>query len=186
MATKKTKKTSARTVRTRSPSRERTGVSPAPTKKSARSSKPGKPSMAEVTEARVQALAKVFAALGARNAERWARTHVDEGSDELGRFVLLRAMWLRSIEPGRLLAAARRDRTAGPAIERMMKTANLADLDALVRYAQRTSLDDVCRVLDDPADNDDGIRWGVFRIDAKGLPLWSLDRLRTGLDDSEP
>ena len=134
----------------------------------------------------MQALAKVFAALGARDAERWARTHVDDGSDELGRFVLLRAMWLRALEPGRLLASARRDRTAAPAIERLMKTASLADLDALVRYAQRTSLDDVCRVLDDPADNDDGIRWAVFRIDAKGLPLWPLDRLRTGLDDSEP
>jgi hypothetical protein len=193
MATKKKPPRPSRTVRTRLPtrssSREVTGVVDVDRdlgqgragKKSGK-----KPSVSEVTEARVQALAKVFAALGARNAETWARTHVDDGSDELGRFVLLRAMWLRSIEPGRLLANARKDRTAGPAVERLMKNASITDLDALIRFAQRSSLDDVCKVLDDPADNDDGIRWAVFRVDAKGLPLWTLDRLRTGLDDSEP
>lgn len=194
MATKKKPPRSSRTVRTRPPrssSREVTGVVNVDRDISQRGAGAGakkgkKPSVSEVTEARVQALAKVFAALGARNAETWARTHVDDGSDELGRFVLLRAMWLRSIEPGRLLANARKDKAAGPAVERLMKSASIADLDALIRFAQRTSLDDVCRVLDDPADNDDGIRWGVFRVDAKGLPLWALDRLRTGLDDSEP
>lgn len=193
MATKKKPPRTARTVRTRLPtasrssSREVTGVVNIDRDLSRSGAKKAKkPSVAEVTEARVQALAKVFAALGARNAETWARTHVDDGSDELGRFVLLRAMWLRSIEPGRLLANARKDKAAGPAVERLMKNASITDLDALIRFAQRSSLDDVCKVLDDPADNDDGIRWAVFRIDAKGLPLWGLDRLRTGLDDSEP
>jgi hypothetical protein len=159
-------------------------------KKSARPSKAtasrAKPPTAKVTEARVQALAKVFGALGARNAEQWARTHIDDGSDELGRFMLLRALWLRALEPGRLIAAARRDFRSRPAIDRLLDAASLEDLDALVRYAQRTALDDVCRVLDDPADNDDGIRWRVFRIDTKGQPLWPLDRLRAGLEDSAP
>lgn len=180
MATKQRK--SPRTVRTRVPTKSQLQSQ----SQSGRAASKRKPSVSEMTEARVQALAKVFAALGARNAERWARTHVDDGSDELGRFVLLRAMWLRSIEPGRLLANARKDRNTGAAVERLMKTASIVDLDALIRYAQRTALDDVCKVLDDPADNDDGIRWAVFRVDAKGLPLWTIDRLRTGLDDSEP
>lgn len=193
MATKKKPPRPSRTARTRLPtrgaSREATGIVDASGRAVAAGKKSGsskKPTVSEMTEARVQALAKVFAALGARNAERWARTHVDDGSDELGRFVLLRAMWLRSIEPGRLLANARKDKLAGPAVERLMKNASIADLDALIRFAQRSSLDDVCKVLDDPADNDDGIRWAVFRVDAKGLPLWALDRLRSGLDDSEP
>lgn len=193
MATKKKPPRLSRTVRTRLPtrpssSREVTGVVDIDRDISqVRGTKKGKkPSVSEVTEARVQALGKVFAALGARNAETWARTHVDDGSDELGRFVLLRAMWLRSVEPGRLLANARKDKSAGPAVERLMKSASITDLDALIRFAQRSSLDDVCKVLDDPADNDDGIRWAVFRVDAKGLPLWTLDRLRAGLDDSEP
>lgn len=162
------------------PSRDITTVTPRPIRSP-------RPSTSEMTEARVAALAKVFATLGARNAERWARDHVDKGTDELGRFVLLRALWLRVVEPGRLLAAAQADPQAGPALARMMQTVDIADLDALVRFAERTALADVCRVLDDPgADNDDSIRWAVFRIDGAGLPLWMLDDLRGGLEDSEP
>ena len=176
MAKKKTQKKSKTRSAGRAPARKAT----------ARAKKPSKLASTLATQARVHAIAKVFTALGARNAEQWARTHVDDGSDELGRFVLLRALWLRAVEPGRLLAAARADSAAGSACDRLMQIAELADLDALVRYAQRQSLADLCSVLDDPADNNDGIRWRLFRVDAKGAPLWPLDRLRTGLTDSEP
>ena len=136
--------------------------------------------------ARISALAQVFQQLGARDPERWAREHVEKGTDELGRFVLLRALWLRTVEPGRLLASARKDGRVGDAVDRLMKSAALVDLDALVRFAQRTALDDVCRVLDDPSDNDDGIRWGLFRVDAAGTPLWPLAALRRDLGETEP
>ena len=156
--------------------------------KSAKSSKASakKPSAAELKRARVGALAQVFKALGARNPERWATSHVDNGTDELGRFVLLRALWLRTVEPGRLLAQARKDKHAGDSVDRLFKKADIVDLDALVRYAQRAALTDICKVLDDPAHNDDGIRWSIFRIDATGMPLWPLAELRKDLDDTEP
>lgn len=145
-----------------------------------------KPTAAELKKARVGALAQVFKALGAKNPERWALNHVDKGTDELGRFVLLRAMWFRTVEPGRLLASARKDKHVGDAVDRLFKKADLVDLDALVRYAQRAALTDICKVLDDPAHNDDGIRWSVFRVDATGMPLWPLAELKKDLDDSEP
>jgi hypothetical protein len=135
---------------------------------------------------RIAALAKVFEALGAKTPEKWAKAQIDDGSDELGRFVLLRALWLRTVEPGRLLANARRDKAAAEAIERVMKKVDLADLDALVRFAQKTALDDVCRVLDDPANNEDGIRWTIYRVDAAGMPLWPLAALRKDLVETEP
>ena len=185
MATKKKKTTKAK------------ARAPAKTKKP-RASKPHKDGRdttlvpREVIESvarhgeRVDALAKVFAALGARHPEKWATAHVEHGADELGRFVLLRALWLRTVEPGRLLAQARKEFLVGEAIDRLLQSANLADLDALIRHAQRSALYDIARVLDDPADNDEGIRWAVFRVDAAGIPLWQLDGLRAGLDDSEP
>jgi len=136
-------------------------------------------------EQRVEALAKVFQALGAKNPKRWAELHVEESTDELGRFVLLRALWLRLVEPGRLLANAASDAAAGPVVGRLMKTTSLADLDALVRFAQRTAVVDVCRVLDDTGEND-GIRWSLFRVDGGGQPLWPLSGLKADLDETEP
>jgi hypothetical protein len=148
--------------------------------------KKAKPNPALLKKARVAALSKVFQALGAKTPEQWAKAQVDDGSDELGRFVLLRALWLRTVEPGRLLASARKEKSVADAIERVMKKVDLADLDALVRFAQKTALDDVCRVLDDPADNEDGIRWTVYRVDANGMPLWPLAALRKDLVETEP
>jgi hypothetical protein len=200
MATKKTKKAAktakapkkaARTI-SKKPAKKATKAAPkkakaAPKKAPAKkATTPSAPTNDAMTLQRVDALAKVFAALGARNPERWARLHVDTGSDELGRFVLLRALWMRIVEPGRLLANAHSDENAGPAVGRLLKGASLADLDAIVRYAQRTALEDICEVLDDPAVNEDGIRWAVFRVDNTGMPLWTLDGLRSGLRDSEP
>ncbi len=137
-------------------------------------------------QARIDALARVFTALGARDAARWAARHVDDSSDELGRFMLLRALWLRLVEPGRLLAAAPADPLAGPAVERLMQTNSLADLDAVVRFAQRTAVVDACRVLDDPGGEDDGIHWSVYRVDAAGTPLWPLAQLLADVEETEP
>ena len=133
---------------------------------------------------RIEALAKVFHALGAKTPTSWATTHVEKGSDELGRFMLLRALWLRLVEPGRLLGTARSDHHIGSVVDRMLKTVSISDLDAIIRYAQRTAVNDVCKVLDDPGN--EGIRWGVFRVDPYGMPLWPLRDLRSGLADSEP
>ena len=111
----------------------------------------------------MESLAAVFSALGARDPKRWARSHVDTGADELARFVLLRALWLKTVEPGRLLARARKDKHVGGAIDRLLKRADIADLDALIRITQELALKDALTVLDDPADNDEGIGCNLGR-----------------------
>ena len=144
------------------------------------------PKKVATAPARAAALERAFAALGAKAPRTWANRQVETGTDEIGRFVLLRALGLRAVEPGRLLGRARKDKIAGAAVDRLLASTNIADLDALVRFAQREALQDACRVLDDPADNEDGIRWAVFRVDAKGLPLWSLEALGRDLEDAAP
>ncbi|MCC7073799.1 MAG: hypothetical protein IT383_20990 [Deltaproteobacteria bacterium] len=139
-----------------------------------------------IKQGRIEALTQVFAALGAQDPAAWARSHVDQGHDELGRFVLLRALWLKAVEPGRLLGIARNEPEVAAAAERLITVAGLADLDAVLRFAQKQALLDVCTVLDDPSASDEGIGWAVYRTDGRGLPLWPLDRLSAGLTDSEP
>lgn len=143
-------------------------------------------STSSVKRDRIGALTQVFAALGAQRPAVWARSHVDQGHDELGRFVLLRALWLKAVEPGRLLGIARNEPEVAAAAERLIKVAGLPDLDAVLRFAQKQALLDLCTVLDDPSASDEGIGWAVFRTDGRGLPLWALDRLVAGLTDSEP
>ena len=141
---------------------------------------------AGVKRGRIDALTQVFAALGAQEPLTWARSHVEGGYDELGRFVLLRALWLKTVEPGRLLGIARNEPELAIAVDRLLKRAELADLDAILRFAQKQALLDLCTVLDDPSASDEGIGWAVYRTDGRGLPLWTLDRLASGLTDSEP
>jgi hypothetical protein len=147
---------------------------------------PSKATAEETRTARIEALTKVFEALGADNPQKWARSHVENGIDELGRFVLLRALWMKVVEPGKLLARAKKDKNVGAAVDRLMKNADLADLDALIRVTQIFALGDVLSVFDDPADNEEGIKWAIFRTDPKGLPLWSLDQLVNALGDAKP
>jgi hypothetical protein len=147
---------------------------------------PSKATSEESRAARIAALTKVFEALGAEQPAKWARSHVENGIDELGRFVLLRALWMKVVEPGKLLARAKKDRNVGAAVDRLMKSADLADLDALIRVTQIFALGDVLSVLDDPADNEEGISWAIFRTDPKGLPLWSLESLVSALGDAKP
>jgi hypothetical protein len=151
-------------------------------KKKPKPSKRAKPSPA----ARIDSLSAVFQALGARDPSYWARSQVTRGTDALARFVLLRALWLKMVEPGRLLARARADVHVGPAIDRLVARTNLADVDALVRITQELALKDALSVLDDPADNDEGIGWGVFRRDKTGAASARLAGLTGDLDASRP
>ena len=163
-----------------------------PTKKPAKKPAAKKPAKRPVARkaldrtARVESLTAVFTALGAREPRGWALSQVDSGTDELARFVLLRALWLKVLEPGRLLARAQEDEQAGPAVDRMLKKVDLADLDAVVRLAQATALRDLLSVIDDPGDTEGGIGWGVFRKDKTGAPVWRLEGLVDDLDATRP
>jgi len=138
--------------------------------------------------ARVEALTGVFTALGAREPERWARAHVEHGLDQIGRFVFLRGLWGRVVKDGRFLDRLRKERgEAGAVVERLLQTgAAEEDLVALVRAQQVQLLVDLAQILDDPSDNDEGVRWGLWRMDKRGLPLWQLADLRLDVLEVDP
>ncbi|MDP2344348.1 MAG: hypothetical protein Q8O67_25540 [Deltaproteobacteria bacterium] len=143
---------------------------------------------ADVRSARVEALRSVFTALGARHPERWARSHVQDGVDQIGRFVFLRALWGRIVKDGRFLDKMRKNQSElTPVVERLLIAgADEDDVTALVRALQVGLLVDLCQLLDDPADNDEGVRWGLWRMDKRGLPLWQLGDLRLDVLDVDP
>lgn len=158
----------------------------APKKRTAKPRKTRRPAKSAPPAPLASSLAAVFQALGARDPKRWARAHAKGGSDELARFVLLRALWLKVVEPGRMLARARRDAETGAAIDRMLTRVDLADLDRLVRVAQEHALSDALSVLDDPADDEQAIRWAVYRRDKRGAPSSRLEALVRDLPAAKP
>ncbi len=157
-------------------------------KRAARREAPPSSSAAGVRSARVEALSRVFTTLGARHPERWARSHVQDGVDQIGRFVFLRALWGRIVKDGRFLDKMRKNKSAlTPVVERLLVAgADEGDLTTLVRALQVGLLVDLCQLLDDPADNDEGVRWGLWRMDKRGLPLWQLGDLRLDVLDVDP
>lgn len=138
--------------------------------------------------ARAQALEAVFTALGARDPSRWARSHVEDGVDQIGRFVFLRALWGRVVRDGRFLDKVRKERSELTAVvERLLLSGvDEGDLVALVRAMQVRLLVDACQIVDDPSDNDEGVRWGLWRMDKRGLPLWQLGDLRLDVLEVDP
>ncbi len=136
----------------------------------------------------MHALEAVFTALGAREPARWARAHVEDGLDQIGRFVFLRALWGRVVHDGRFLDKLRKERGEHTALVERLLLAGVdeADLVGLVRAMQVRLLVDLCQIVDDPSDNDEGVRWGLWRMDKRGLPLWQLGDLRLDLLEVDP
>jgi hypothetical protein len=142
----------------------------------------------DALSARIEALTGVFTALGARDPERWARAHVEHGHDQIGRFVFLKGLWGRVVRDGRFLDRLRRDvGESRDVVERLLlRGAREADLVQLVRAMQVQLLVDLTQILDDPSDNDEGVRWGLWRMDRRGLPLWQLTDLRLDVLEVDP
>lgn len=113
---------------------------------------------------------------------------MQDGVDQIGRFVFLRALWGRIVKDGRFLDKMRKNQSElTPVVERLLIAgADEDDVTALVRALQVGLLVDLCQLLDDPADNDEGVRWGLWRMDKRGLPLWQLGDLRLDVLDVDP
>jgi hypothetical protein len=102
--------------------------------------------------------------------------------------VFLKGLWGRVARDGRFLDRMRRDPgDSRDLVERLlMSGADEADLVQLVRAMQVQLLVDFSQILDDPSDNDEGIRWGLWRMDRRGLPLWQLSDLRLDVLEVDP
>jgi hypothetical protein len=132
------------------------------------------------------ALTKLFAHLGAPDPEDWASSQINEGINQLGRFVFLRQAWRRSvIREGDdtwiddVTANAARNpgepcTGAGPALERALAAGvTREDLTEIVRVMQYSTLFDLCYLLEDPGDLElelEGFCWGLYQLDENNEP----------------
>ena len=96
----------------------------------------------------VEKLTALFRKLGAPDPEGWARSQLDEGIDQLARFVFLRAAWKQVVPPDNAgwidawIDSAKARPTdpgagAGPALQRMLAAgADRRDIHEVVRVMQ--------------------------------------------------
>lgn len=151
-------------------------------------------------------LTAIFKALGARDPEGWARSEVNEGINQLTRFLFLRAAW-KLVVPDRdtkWIDGALRPTTPNaplsglaPALERLLaKGTDRADVHEVVRCMQYELLFSLCYLLEDPtwAYEDTGelrpelekIAWGLFEVDEDGEPGRPIGGLHESVLDTDP
>ena len=141
-------------------------------------------------------LTALFTKLGAREAEIWARSQIDEGIPQLQRFLFLRQAWQSVVRDGDTSwiegAVRHAQRNAdspyaavGQALQRCLDAgASARDLTDIVRGMQAELLFGFCYLLDDPAFTEPelaDVAWGLFEMDASGNPI--LPRI-AGLHES--
>ncbi|HEY9434767.1 MAG TPA: hypothetical protein VI260_25185 [Blastocatellia bacterium] len=126
-------------------------------------------------------LTELFRKLGAEDPESWANSQVEEGINQLGRFLFLRQAWRKVISeddqswiqdnishseqyPGAPCSGI------GPALQRLLdKGANPQDITDVVRIMQYQLLFRFCYLLGDPGDLEpevEHIAWALVQIDS--------------------
>jgi hypothetical protein len=144
-----------------------------------------------------QELAKLFARLGARNPEQWAKSQLEENVPQLARFLFLRQAWNLLVNPDdrtwiRTQAATDPSVPGGaiaPALKRLLeKGVCEEDLTTVVRVMQWRLLSAFCYLLDDPGDLEDevDIAWRLFEVNRDGEPITVIPGLHESVLDTEP
>lgn len=149
-------------------------------------------------------LTALFRQLGARDPESWARSQIEEGVPQLGRFLFLRQAWNCVIEDGdtswidSATAAADADPSApfsgiGLALRRLLDQGASTDaLTDVVRGMQAQLLFELCYLLDDPGDLEDEVGdlgWMLMQVDETdetGESAVPLSGLHESVLDTDP
>jgi len=130
-------------------------------------------------------LTKLFDKLGAPNPESWARSQIEEGFNQLHRFLFLREAWKGVVSESdetwidAHIQASKKRPTApysgmGQALSRMLeKNVDPKDIIDLVRGAQVSTLFDICYLLD-------GVEFDEPELEELG---WALAEVTTNEDD---
>ena len=146
-------------------------------------------------------LTELFRKLGVSNPESWASSQVNEGIPQLGRYLVIRAMWDCVTRAGttnwidyELKHSA--DLPHGKALQQMLDAGVSQEaITELVRFKEAEALREVCYLLEDytsvpqnsnPDTGEEYVRWGLHELDAEDQPtptpinglhesFWSLD-----------
>lgn len=146
-------------------------------------------------------LTDVFRSLGANDPELWASSQVDEGINQLGRFLFLRQAWRHVLGEDDYtwidaeISFSGKSPEApgsgtGKALERLLKTGcTRADITTVVRGMQFELLYAFCYLLDDPGDLEEVVQdvsWALFQIDQDGNPTAPIDALHESVLELDP
>jgi hypothetical protein len=144
----------------------------------------------------LRALTELFARLGARDPEGWARSQLDEGINQLGRYLFLRQAWRLVVAESdhswidEILASDPKKPGGGAvsALERLLgEGAVREDLTEVVRVMQWKLLFSFCYLLEDPGDTDvDGFAWGLFQTEEDGEPTDPIIGLHESVLEMDP
>jgi hypothetical protein len=145
-----------------------------------------------------QKLITLFARLGARNPEQWAKSQLGGNISQLARFLFLRQAWKLVVSPDDRtwiqMQANTGSSAPGSAIISALKRlrevgASEGDLTIVVRVMQWRLLSAFCYLLDDPGDLEDEVKdiaWRLFEVNKDGEPKAVIAGLHESVLDAEP
>src|SRR5258708_39380043 len=149
----------------------------------------------------LQELTELFRKLGAPDPEEWASSEINEGINQLGRFLFLRQAWRIVIEendtswiqseidyslrnPGAPCAGI------GLALQNILSHGvNPQDITDVARGMQYALLFSLCYLLDDPGKLEDAVanvNWGLMPLAENGQPLAPIAGLHESVLETDP
>ncbi|TLD70640.1 hypothetical protein FEM03_09990 [Phragmitibacter flavus] len=147
-------------------------------------------------------LTEIFRRLGVSNPASWASSQINEGIPQLGRFLVIRAMWDCVTRAGttnwidyELKHSA--DTPHAKALQQMLDAGVSREaMTELVRFKQAESLREVCYLLEDytsvpqnsnPDTGEEYVRWSLRQLDTEDQPMaWPIDGLHESFWSLDP
>lgn len=149
----------------------------------------------------MEELTALFRKLGAPDPEGWARSQINEGIDQLARYVFLREAWKRVVPLENTnwidaqIAAAKAGPSAphagaGHSLQRLLAAgAERKDIHEVVRVMQSELLFSLCYLLEDPGELEPEIAdlsWRLMRTNDDGECIGPIVGLHESVLETEP
>lgn len=148
----------------------------------------------------LERLTETFRRLGANDPESWALSQINDGINQLGRFLFLKRAWSLVIDDDagwidKEIAESGRNPRApfagiGLALTRL-KAAGVDEklLTDTVRGMQASTLFYLCSLLDDSGDFPeipDNVNWRLFQVDEEGNPVSQISAIHESVLEMDP
>jgi hypothetical protein len=146
-------------------------------------------------------LTELFRKLGAPDPEAWAASQVEEGINQLGRFLFLRQTWREVLGENDVswiqgqIGISEQNPSApcsgiGPALQRLLeKGADPQDITDIVRTMQYQLLFRICYLLSDQGISEPELQdfsWGLFQLNSDGEIDGIINALHESVLETDP
>lgn len=150
---------------------------------------------------KLKELTDLFEKLGARDLGLWAESQLEEGINQLSRYVFLREAWKCLVDENdgawiksEIESYHSKPNEPGAGMGRSLQNllsvgADELDIVQIARHAQWKLLFDICYLLDGPEELEDEIQdlsWGLFEVDGEGEIVGAIDGLYESVLDTDP